>query len=587
MKILLIQPPIRDFYQTSIRTQPIGLAYLAASLRTYGHEVEILDCQTERKRSIPIPRELSYLRDFYSFNDRSPFKLYSGFYHFGMGWDEIRREIETSKADIFGISSSFTPYHEEALEIARIIKDWDRRKIVVMGGSHVSGNPADVLKSHFVDYVVLGEGEIRFPLLLERFEKNGVRRLKEIDGIGYRENGEIRMNSLQSFVRDLDALPYPARDLLDPDRYRIRKKRSAMLITSRGCPHGCSYCSAHLVMGNDFRWRSAEAIVKEMKDCRERFGIQVFDIEDDNFTFDRKRAKGLMKQIIDTFGERNLELSAMNGVSFASLDTELLGLMKRAGFHTINLSFVSTDPVTKERMGRPKAKVEFDRILKDAGRIGLHVIAYGIFGMPGQSIEEMTDTLIYLMGKRVLIGPSIYYPAPGTSLLEKCKTEGLLPSHPSLWRSSAFPIETKEFSRLDLVTLFRLARAINFIKGKIDEGELEEGMTWRGLAQTLKEMVKTEDGDGDGDEDEVEISQNMLTLGSAPCDITWKDLLRLIIHERSFYSLRKNNDGRLRVTREKSSKKVLDYFFEKASDQPILKSRCLAIFKDYQKRPVV
>jgi hypothetical protein len=123
MKVLLIQPPIRDFYQTSIRTQPIGLAYLAASLRTHGYEVEILDCQTERKGSIPIPPELSYLRDFYPFNDRSPFKLYSGFYHFGMGWDEIRRKIETSKADVFGISSSFTPYHEEALEIARIIKD--------------------------------------------------------------------------------------------------------------------------------------------------------------------------------------------------------------------------------------------------------------------------------------------------------------------------------------------------------------------------------------------------------------------------------------------------------------------------------
>ena len=272
-----------------------------------------------------------------------------------------------------------------------------------------------------------------------------------------------------------------------------------------------------------------------------------------------------MRQIIETFGERNLELSAMNGVSFASLDAELLRLMKRAGFHTINLSFVSTDLFTKERMRRPKAMVEFDQILKDAGCVGLHVIAYGIFGMPGQTIEEMADTLIYLMGKRVLIGPSIYYPTPGTPLLEKCKTEGLLPSHPSLWRSSAFPIETKEFSRLDLVTLFRLARVINFIKGKADEGELDEGMTWRGLARTLEEKVKAED--------EVEINQNMrCPLRSAPCDITWKDLLRLLIHERTFFSLRKNSDGRLIVIKEKSSKKVLDYFFEKACDKPILKS---------------
>ena len=158
MNILLIQPPIQDFYQTSIRTQPIGLAYLAGSLKKQGHEVEILDCQIDEKRSIPIPSELSYLKDYYPFHDRSPFKLYSGYYHFGMGWDEIRQKIEDSKMDVFGISSSFTPYHGETLEIARIIKKWDEKKIVVIGGAHVSCDPEMVLRSPPVDYVVLGEG---------------------------------------------------------------------------------------------------------------------------------------------------------------------------------------------------------------------------------------------------------------------------------------------------------------------------------------------------------------------------------------------------------------------------------------------
>jgi hypothetical protein len=158
MKILLIQPPIRDFYQTSIRTQPIGLAYLAASLQRNGHEVEILDCQTDKKRRIPIPSELSYLRDFYPFHDQSPFKLFTGYYHFGIGWDEIRRRIEDSRADVFGISSNFTPYHGEALEIARMIKDLRGRKTVVMGGAHVSCDPENVLKNSFVDSVLLGKG---------------------------------------------------------------------------------------------------------------------------------------------------------------------------------------------------------------------------------------------------------------------------------------------------------------------------------------------------------------------------------------------------------------------------------------------
>ncbi len=554
MKILLIQPPIQDFYQTSIRTQPIGLAYLAASLVTHGHEVEILDCQTEKKKSIPIPSELSYLRDFYPFNDHSPFKLYTGYYHFGMGWKEIGQKIKDSNADVFGISSSFTPYHGEALEIARIIKEWDRRKIVVLGGAHVSCDPEGVLQSPAVDYALMGEGEKRFPLLLEQIEKQGRGSIKDIDGIGYRKDGEIQINPLQSFIQDLDSLPPPARELLDPDRYRMRKKRSTMIITSRGCPHGCAYCSTHLVMGTSFRTRTPEAILKEMVECRKGYGIQTFDIEDDNFTFDQERAKKLMSLIIKNFGEDRLELSAMNGVSFASLDEELLKLMKRAGFRTINLSFVSTSPLTKEKMGRPKPTTEFDKILKKAEQIGLQVIAYAIFGMPGQTIEEMLDTLIYLMGMKVLIGPSIYYPTPGTPLFERCKKEGILPSHLSQWRSSAFPLETKEFNRLDLLTLFRLARAINFIKGKMDEKELDEGITWRELDRVLKERRKFKD----------KVKDNATS---------WVDLVLMLFNERSFFSLKKDSGDKKSVSREKSSKKVLDYFFEKAWENPILKSR--------------
>jgi radical SAM superfamily enzyme YgiQ (UPF0313 family) len=555
MKILLIQSPIQDFYQTSIRTQPIGLAYLAASLKIHGHEVEILDCQTEKKRSIPIPSELSYLRNFYPFNDRSPFKLYTGYYHFGMDWEEIGQKIKDSNADVFGISSSFTPYHGQALTIARIIKEWDRRKIVVMGGAHVCCNPEGVLQNPLVDYLVLGEGEVRLPRLIEKIEKKDFKEITEMDGIGYRIDGEIRINPLQNFIQNLDSLPYPARELLDLNRYQLRKNRSTMIITSRGCPHGCAYCSTHLVMGTSFRTRTPEAILKEMVECKKQFGIQAFDIEDDNFTFDQNRAKRLMSLVIQNFGEGKIELSAMNGVSFASLDEELLRLMKRAGFNTINLSFISTDPLTKERMGRPKPTTEFDKILEKTEQVGLNVIAYAILGMPGQTIEEMVDTLIYLMGKRLLIGPSVYYPTPGTPLFERCKENGLLPSHPSQWRSSAIPIETEEFDRLDIVTLFRLARVINFVKAKMDEKELDEGITWKELLRDIKDKA------------EVELKDDQLA---------WINLILNLFREKAFFSLRKDFGGRVSALKEESSKKVLDYFFDKAWENPILKSRAIS-----------
>jgi tRNA A37 methylthiotransferase MiaB len=557
MKIALIQPPIRDFYETSIRTQPIGLAYLAASLKSAGFDVDFLDCRQKKKTSIPLPPELSYLRDFYPFDDRSPFKLYSGYYHFGMGWREIRQKVEELNADVYGISSSFTPYHQEALEVARIIKEWDKRKIVIMGGAHVSCAPESVLESPWIDYVVLGEGEIRFPLLLRQIDNGVPARVDEIDGIGYRREGKIRITPLQHFIDDPDRLPFPARELFHPDGHRIKGLPSTMIITSRGCPHTCAYCSAYLLMGTVFRTRSPEKVIEEMVECQKKYGTRVFDIEDDNFTFDRERAKRLMSLIIETFGQRNLELTAMNGVSFASLDGELLHLMKRAGFDTVNLSFVSTDLATKERMGRPKTEKSFGEVIGEAGAAGLRAIAYGIFGMPGQTVNEMVDTLIDLMGKRVLIGPSIYYPTPGTPLFERCRAEGLLPPHPSQWRSSAFPIETKDFDRVDLVTLFRLARAINFIKGKMDRKEVDEGVTWKGLYQTLT--------------DRRSLNLN-LNLSRNVDPVAWGKLLVLLFEERSFFGLKKDSGGKAIIFKEKSSKKVLDYFFEKAWESHILRS---------------
>jgi len=144
-------------------------------------------------------------------------------------------------------------------------------------------------------------------------------------------------------------------------------------------------------------------------------------------------------------------------------------------------------------MGRPVAKTDFDHILNETEKVRLNAVAYAILGMPGQTIGEMTDTLIYLMERRVLIGPSVYYPTPGTDLFKKCEEMGVLPSNPSQWRSSALPIEAKEFSRLDIATLFRLARVINFIKEKMDRRELGEGMTWKEILQSIGKKVKVQD----------------------------------------------------------------------------------------------
>jgi hypothetical protein len=178
-------------------------------------------------------------------------------------------------------------------------------------------------------------------------------------------------------------------------------------------------------------------------------------------------------------------------------------------------------------------------------------VAYAILGMPGQRIEEMVNTLIYLMGSRVLIGPSVYYPTPGTPLFEQCEREGILPPYLSQWRSTAFPIETEEFNRLDLLTVFRLARVINWIKGKIDSGELDDGLTWEELIIALQERSRDQ-GENKG--------------------ASWSDLILLLFKERSFFGLKKDSRG-VSFLKEKSSRRVLDYFFEKSWRRLVLKSR--------------
>jgi tRNA A37 methylthiotransferase MiaB len=483
-----------------------------------------------------------------------------------MGWEQIRQSIVQADADVYGISSGFTPYHVEALKVADMVKTWDARKIVIMGGAHVSADPEAVIQNPLVDYVIVGEGEKRLPGLLRQLENDG--KAAGSDGVGTRHNGGISVSAADSFIEDLDALPYPARDLLDPDNYRVGKKRSTMLITSRGCPHRCAYCSAHRTMGTAFRARTPLHIINEMKECREKYDIQAFDIEDDNFTYDQKRAADLLRIIIETFGEGTLAMSAMNGVSCASLSGDLMGLMKRAGFKTVNLSLVSTDRNVRSAMGRPAGVADFSTVLDAAEKTGLNVVAYAILGMPGQTIEDMVDTVGYLMSRQVLIGPSIYYPVPGTALFDTCRKEGALPRCASQYRSSAVPIETGDFSRIDLITLFRLIRAVNFIKGKIDEKVLPEGVNLHDLDLLLREKSGIKD---------AAVMHSAFSMQGQTCrkgeGPSWQDLLLLLLAERALFCLQKTSDGSIIAAREVQSQKVIDHFMERLWLAPIRGSR--------------
>lgn len=470
MKILLVQPPVRDFYQTEIRIQPIGLAYLAAHLIREGFEAEILDCQGSKKKiSLEIPEKFRFLDEYYRPTKKDPFKLFSHFYHFGILYEQIEHIIAQSRSAAVGISAMFTPYIQEALAVAKIAKALDPYRPIVVGGAHVSSCAEKVLESNYVDYVIMGEGEERLSSLMDCLQSARFDKIESVDGLGYKLKNKPHLNPVQKCIENLDSLPFPARHLLDLDRYLIGQKRSTMLMTSRGCPHSCRYCSVHLHMGKTYRKRTAENVLEEIIECYDKLGITIFDIEDDNFTFDRKRAERILDLILEHFGTGKLTLMAMNGLSAHSLDKNLLEKLHKAGLNNLNLSLASNIEKIRRYMDRPGTSQEFSAIITQGKHYGYRMTVYSIIGLPHQTKEEMLETLIYIMEKPVIIGPSIFYPVPGTDLFRECLESGFIQEDDyASFRSSVFPIQTKEFSRRDLITVFQLTRIINYIKRMLD-----------------------------------------------------------------------------------------------------------------------
>ena len=166
--ILLIQPPIQDFYLTAKRTMPYGLACIAASLRQAGFSVDILDgLATTKARVIPWPDELAFLAPYFGRIDRSPFALFHHFRHFGYSFQHIGRMAAQSGAHLIGISSLFSAYSETALQTAVTVRQYCPDATIVMGGHHPSVLPEMVIIHPAVDVVLRGDGEATMPRLAQ------------------------------------------------------------------------------------------------------------------------------------------------------------------------------------------------------------------------------------------------------------------------------------------------------------------------------------------------------------------------------------------------------------------------------------
>jgi len=465
--ILLVQPPIRDFYLTAKRTMPYGLMSIAAACRQRGYRVQILDALASGKaRTAPLPEELAYLAAIYGPPDNAPFALFHQYRHFGYAFTTVAEQARLSGARLIGISSLFSAYEDMALACAREIKIRCPEATIVLGGHHPTAFPERILAHGDVDIVLRGDGEANLPALADALFKGG--RLASVPGIALRQADGTYSTRPAVYTTALNRLPLPALDLVR-ERYYARKGRATLVVTaSRGCPMTCSYCCMGAHSRIPYRRRTVAHVMQEIEQAAGGRDISLIDFEDENIVLDRAWFEDLLRHLVSFFGTHPPELRAMNGLFPPALDREILSLMRQAGFRELNLSLGTADARQARRFCRPATVEAFDRALEWAAQLGMTAVGYLIVGAPGQSPLSSLNDLLFLAPRRVLAGLSVFYPAPDSRDFKRCDTAGLLPDSPLTWRATALPIDDTT-RRAESLTLLRLARLLNFMKQCIDE----------------------------------------------------------------------------------------------------------------------
>ncbi len=423
-----------------------------------------------------------------AFISDSSFRKIGNAIEVGMPYEKIKEEIQKRNPVIVGIANPFTSQVEHAIKVANIVKEVDTRILTVVGGPHVSVVPIEFLESaKNVDITVIGEGEYTMLDIIKFFEGN--KKINDIEGIAYRVNGKIVLNSPRPFNENLDELPYPAYHLIDMEQYlnpktieyRSFQKRALSMITSRGCPFNCSFCSVHLHMGKTFRAHSVNYVVDHIEHLVNKYHVKTIYFEDDNLTFDIQRFEAICDRII----EKNIKFrwETPNGVRADYLTMDLLKKMKKTGCQSVFVGIESGNQnVLDNIIGKSLQLENVINFAKMSKKIGLKTGAFYIIGFPGETKETMMDTVKFalMMKRNYDIGMHLLFATPsfGTRLYNECKEKGyirvsLTPrAFAEVRQNWGLPlIETEDFTASDVKKIatwamkeYRKVSIINYIK---------------------------------------------------------------------------------------------------------------------------
>lgn len=376
LKIALINPP----QSTKYSQPPMGLAVLAAVLERRGYNVAVVDANALRLKPEDI---IPYVTD----------------------------------ADIVGLTA-MTPTINTAISIAHHLKQSNPDLTIILGGAHATLLPEETLaNAPQLDVIIKGEGEETIIELLQALEQKHP--LDNIRGISYKRNGEVFSNPLRPTNIDLDSLPFLAYHLLPWRRYKPHPPHGralpfAAIITSRGCPYQCSYCSKP-VFGSKFRAQSPQRVVDEIAYYKDRFGIKEIAFYDDVFTLNQKRAYTIAEEII----RRGLKICWTCETRVNLVDKDLLSHMKQAGCYAIAYGIESASQEILDTLNKGITIDEVEAAIRLTREAGLQTIGYFMLGSPGESPETIGKTIELAKKSKIDFAQfAVTTPFPGTELYD-------------------------------------------------------------------------------------------------------------------------------------------------------------------------
>lgn len=408
--IIIPQLPETSWLNSAVAgvTPPLGAAYLAAYCRERGLSVAILDNCVELK---------------------SP--------------EDVALAAAALSPRLIGLTSTTTTY-PAMLDIARALKKALPGTPLVAGGPHPSALPEETLSEETLDFVAQGEGEETLYGLARTVLRGGS--LSSITGLYFRRNGKIIRTAPRPPIADLDSLPLPAYDLLPMDRYhpslsrRISRGAVGSIITARGCPHQCTFCSSG-VFGKKLRVRSPANIIKEAALLKKTYGIKELLVWDDTFTLDRERAKEIARGIKSAAG---VPWSCYSRVDDA--EDGLYSELAASGCSELLFGAESASNDILRAIKKGITREQTERAVRLCREKGISSFCSVILGLPGDTRETMEETVEFF----TRLNPDyaafcVLIPFPGTELFRDAVAKGLVDPRTADWKtyvkifSSALP----------------------------------------------------------------------------------------------------------------------------------------------------